>query len=155
MTSSTSAPGVAPIYQPRASDDATSGSVGTNPTSIKVTLAALAAQPAPAEATTATPAATTTQHPAPTTPAVIEESSPTIGGVCNPSVDNHSVTDDGQSVKCPPTGGTSSKWVRSEPVVGTREPGSPCTAGQRGIAVAPDGKDMFCVGTDESAHWSK
>jgi len=110
----------------------------------------------PAELTTITSIARTTAAPTTTvdeTTSVEEpeaaeppaEPAPTVNGDCDPSVDNHAIATDGTFLKCTYAGSTRAHWVRSVPIVGTASEGDSCNPSVTGIAVSPEGQDLFCV----------
>lgn len=82
---------------------------------------------------------------------------PEVDGPCDPGVDNHGTSADGTFLKCTYAGSTRAHWVQSAPIIGgNAEPGSECDPAARGIAVSPDGFDMFCVsdGANGGGYWS-
>ncbi|WP_213578565.1 DUF4190 domain-containing protein [Rhodococcus sp. USK13] len=77
-----------------------------------------------------------------TAPAAI---APVVNGDCDPSVDNHATAADGTFLKCTYAGSTRPHWVRSVPIIGTASEGDSCDPSVTGIAVSPQGQDLFCV----------
>ncbi|MDI9897983.1 DUF4190 domain-containing protein [Rhodococcus sp. IEGM 1381] len=114
----------------------------------------------PATAMLTVPSATTALPPAETTVDATEvpvASLPKVDGPCDPSTDNHDTSADGTFLKCTYAGSTSARWVQSAPIIdGNAEAGSACDPTVRGIAVSPDGFDMFCVsdGAEGGGYWS-
>ncbi|MFF2085933.1 hypothetical protein ACFVVM_19315 [Nocardia sp. NPDC058176] len=99
---------------------------------------------------------------APSTPAVVPmtqapaqtkiASSPAAGMACDPGVDNWAVDASGGQLKCTYAGAPTPKWVNSAPLIGTRQPGSPCSY-EDGIAESPSGQTLMCTGDRDSAVW--
>lgn len=83
-------------------------------------------------------ATTTVDEPEPTT-------SPTVNGDCDTSVDNHATSADGTFLKCTYAGSTRPHWVRSVPIIGQAAEGESCNPAATGIAISPEGQDLFCV----------
>ncbi|OZE88842.1 hypothetical protein CH298_16590 [Rhodococcoides fascians] len=82
---------------------------------------------------------------------------PEVDGPCDPGVDNHGTSADGTFLKCTYAGSTRAHWVQSAPIIdGNAEAGSECDPAARGIALSPDGFDMFCVsdGANGGGYWS-
>lgn len=112
--------------------------------------------PLPPEEPTTTTAAPTRTPVAPVTPATPTTPSraPVVSGSgCDPKVDTRAMSTDGQPVTCTYAGTSTPRWVPSAPVVGQHRVGEPCSAGQEGIAVAPDGQQLVCVGDRGKASW--
>ncbi|MEV0948408.1 DUF4190 domain-containing protein [Rhodococcus sp. NPDC049939] len=82
---------------------------------------------------------------------------PMLDGDCDPSVDNHATAPDGTFLKCTYAGGPRARWVRSEPIIGTASDGDPCYPPVTGIAVSPEGRDLFCVSNffDDGGTWRR
>ncbi len=130
--------------------------VKVSPESVKINLPTTlpAADPAPAPTTTV-PVETTEPAAVPTTraPAPTTASAPAAGAACDPSVDNWSVDASGGQLKCAYAGGPTPKWVNSAPLIGTRQPGSPCSYDD-GVAESPSGQTLVCTGPRDSAVWT-
>ncbi|MFC9839338.1 hypothetical protein ACFVKB_36880 [Rhodococcus sp. NPDC127530] len=92
-------------------------------------------------------AATTKPEPEPTTTVDEPEptTSPTVNGNCDPDVDNHATSADGTFLKCTYAGSTRPHWVRSVPIIGQAAEGESCNPAATGIAISPEGQDLFCV----------
>jgi hypothetical protein len=73
------------------------------------------------------------------------EPAPAVNGDCDTSVDNHATAADGTFLKCTYAGSTRAHWVRSVPIIGTASEGDSCDPSVTGIAVSPEGQDLFCV----------
>lgn len=106
------------------------------------------------------PSTTTPLPPAETTADATEVpivSQPEVNGPCDPSTDNHDTSADGTFLKCTYAGSTSARWVQSAPIIDNNaKAGSACDPIVRGIAVSPEGFDMFCVsdGANGGGYWS-
>ncbi|QYB04262.1 hypothetical protein I1A62_07025 [Rhodococcus sp. USK10] len=68
-----------------------------------------------------------------------------VNGDCDPSVDNHATSADGTFLKCTYAGSTHPHWVRSVPIIGQAAEGESCNPAATGIAISPEGQDLFCV----------
>ncbi|MDF3312338.1 DUF4190 domain-containing protein [Rhodococcus sp. T2V] len=94
------------------------------------------------------PAAATTE-PEPEATTTVDEpepaTSPTVNGDCDPDVDNHATSADGTFLKCTYAGSTRPHWVRSVPIIGQAAEGQSCNPVATGIAISPEGQDLFCV----------
>jgi hypothetical protein len=94
------------------------------------------------------PAAATTE-PEPEATTTVEESepatAPAVNGDCDPDVDNHATSADGTFLKCTYAGSTRPHWVRSVPIIGQAAEGESCDPAATGIAISPEGQDLFCV----------
>lgn len=120
------------------------------PASVNVTL------PTPLPSATApitTEAAPTTGTPAPPTRTTQAKAAPAAGVACDPSVDNWGFDASGGQLKCAYAGGPRPRWVNSAPLIGTRQPGSPCSYDD-GVAESPSGQTLVCTGDRDSAVWT-
>lgn len=126
--------------------------VRVDPTHVVVPLkpipaAQSAPAPAPSVATTVAPPA------APTIQIAPKPAAAAAGQSCDPDVDNWAKDASGGQLKCAYAGGSTPKWVRSAPLVGTRTPGTSCELGSA-VAESPAGETLVCVGEQGSATWT-
>ncbi|MGW6698875.1 hypothetical protein [Nocardia sp. NPDC055049] len=103
------------------------------------------------------PATTSAETPSPQvvtpTRTAPPKAAPAAGVACDPSVDNWGIDASGGQLKCAYAGGPTPKWVNSAPLIGTRQPGSPCSYDD-GVAESPSGQTLVCTGDRDSAVWT-
>lgn len=121
------------------SEDATSSEYVSMPTELPTITSPPIATAAPTTTVDETTSVEETEVSEPAEPA------PVVNGDCDPSVDNHAIAADGTFLKCTYAGSSRAHWVRSVPIIGTASEGDSCDPSVIGIAVSPEGQDLFCV----------
>ncbi|MGW4338562.1 DUF4190 domain-containing protein [Rhodococcus koreensis] len=110
---------------------------------------AQALTPASAVPPALVPPAAATTEPEPEATTTVDEpkpaTSPTVNGDCDPDVDNHTTSADGTFLTCTYAGSTRPHWARSVPIIGQAAEGQSCNPAATGIAISPEGRDLFCV----------